>query len=112
VYASADPEKLGRVLRNVVRNAIEAMGPMGTLKVEGWNNGKGAEIRVVDTGPGIPEADLPKLFTPFHTTKPDGTGLGLAYSKKAVEGMGGSIGIRNRDDEGGAVLWIRLPGMG
>ena len=110
--ALADPDKLGRILQNAVRNAIEAMGPEGTLKVEGWRDGKWAEIRVEDTGPGIPEADLPKLFTPFHTTKPDGTGLGLAYSKKAVEGMGGRIGIRNREGEGGAVLWVRLPGKG
>ena len=108
----ADPDKLGRVLRNAVRNAIEAMGPEGTLRVEWWRDGKWAEIRVKDTGPGIPGDDLPKLFTPFHTTKSDGTGLGLAYSKKAVEGMGGRIGIRNRDGEGGAVLWIRLPGKG
>jgi len=108
----ADPDKLGRVLRNAVRNAIEAMGPEGTLRVGWWRDGKWAEIRVEDTGPGIPGADLPKLFTPFHTTKADGTGLGLAYSKKAVEGMGGRIGIRNRDGEGGAVLWIRLPGKG
>jgi len=108
----ADPDKLGRVLRNAVRNAIEAMGPEGTLRVGWWRDGKWAEIRVEDTGPGIPGADLPKLFTPFHTTKADGTGLGLAYSKKAVEGMGGRIGIRNRDGEGGAVLWVRLPGKG
>ena len=108
----ADPDKLGRVLRNAVRNAIEAMGPEGTLRVEWWRDGKWAEIRVKDTGPGIPGDDLPKLFTPFHTTKSNGTGLGLAYSKKAVEGMGGRIGIRNRDGEGGAVLWVRLPGKG
>jgi signal transduction histidine kinase len=75
-------------------------------------NGRWAEIRVEDTGPGIPGADLPKMFTPFHTTKADGTGLGLAYSKKAIEGMGGRIGIRNREGERGAVLWIRLPGEG
>jgi signal transduction histidine kinase len=108
----ADPDKLGRILQNAVRNAIEAMGPEGTLRVGWWRDGKWAEIRVEDTGPGIPGADLPKLFTPFHTTKADGTGLGLAYSKKAVEGMGGRIGIRNRDGEDGAVLWIRLPGKG
>jgi signal transduction histidine kinase len=108
----ADPDKLGRVLRNAVRNAIEAMGPEGTLRIEWWRDGKWAEIRVEDTGPGIPGSDLPKLFTPFYTTKPDGTGLGLAYSKKAVEGMGGRIGIRNRDGESGAVLWVRLPGKG
>jgi signal transduction histidine kinase len=110
--AVADPEKLGRVLRNAVRNAIEAMGPEGTLQVEGGMGGRWAEIRVVDTGPGIPGAELPKLFTPFHTTKADGTGLGLAYSKKAIEGMGGRIGIRNRDEGNGAVLWVRLPGKG
>jgi len=75
-------------------------------------DGSWAEIRVVDTGPGIPGAELPKLFTPFHTTKADGTGLGLAYSKKAIEGMAGRIGIRNRDEGNGAVLWLRLPGKG
>jgi signal transduction histidine kinase len=108
--AFADPEKLARVLRNAVRNAIEAMGPQGTLKVEGRMEGKWAEIRVEDTGPGVPGADLPKMFTPFHTTKADGTGLGLAYSKKVIEGMRGRIGIRNRDEGGGVVLWVRLPG--
>jgi len=111
-WAVADPEKMGRVLRNAIRNAIEAMGPEGTLQVEGGMDGRWAEIRVVDTGPGIPKGELPKLFTPFHTTKADGTGLGLAYSKKAIEGMGGRIGIRNRDEGNGAVLWIRLPGKG
>jgi len=110
--AVADPEKLGRVLRNGVRNAIEAMGPEGTLRVEGVMDGRWAELRVVDSGPGIPGEELPKLFTPFHTTKADGTGLGLAYSKKAIEGMGGRIGIRNRDEGNGAVLWVRLPGKG
>lgn len=108
--AVADPEKTDRVLRNAVRNAIEAMGPEGTLKLEGATDGRWSEIRVVDTGPGIPADELPKLFTPFYTTKADGTGLGLAYSKKTIEGMGGRIGIRNRDGERGAVLWIRLPG--
>jgi len=110
--AVADPEKLGRVLRNAVRNAIQAMGPEGTLRVEGGMDGRWAEIRVEDTGPGIPGAELPELFTPFHTTKADGTGLGLAYSKKVIEGMGGRIGIRNRDEGNGAILWVRLPGKG
>ena len=112
LFALADPDKLGRVLRNAVRNAIEAMGAQGTLQVEAARDGKWTVIRVEDTGPGIPVADLPKLFTPFYTTKPDGTGLGLAYSKKVITGMGGRIGIRNRGGEGGAILWVRLPGKG
>ena len=53
-------------------------------------------------------AELPRLFSPFHTTKTDGTGLGLAYSKKVIEGMKGGIELSNRE-EGGAVLAIRLP---
>jgi signal transduction histidine kinase len=108
--AVADPEKLGRVLRNAVRNAIEAMGPEGALKIGVRADGKWSEIRVEDTGPGIPEGDLRKLFTPFHTTKADGTGLGLAYSRKAVEGMGGRIGLGNREGARGAVFRVHLPG--
>jgi signal transduction histidine kinase len=61
-----------------------------------------------DTGPGIPESEIPLLFTPFHTTKPDGTGLGLAYSKKAVEGVGGRILLKNREKGKGAILFIQL----
>ena len=110
--AVADPEKLGRVLRNAVRNAIEAMGAEGSLRVHVRRDGKWAEIGVEDSGPGIPGEELPKLFTPFHTTKTHGTGLGLAYSRKAVEGMGGSIGIRNREGGEGALFWVRLPGKG
>jgi two-component system sensor histidine kinase HydH len=109
VSALADAEKLERVLRNAVRNAIEAMGEEGTLRVAARRSGRWAEIRVEDTGPGIPEGDLGKLFTPFHTTKADGTGLGLAYSRKLVEGMDGRIELRNREGRSGAVVRILLP---
>jgi len=67
-----------------------------------------AKIQIVDTGPGIPPEELPRLFTPFHTTKTDGTGLGLAYSQKVLEGMGGRIVLENREDRPGAVLKIYL----
>lgn len=107
--ALADADKLERVLRNAVRNAIESMGREGTLRIEVCNTGRWAEIRVGDTGRGIPEGDLPKLFTPFHTTKADGTGLGLGYSKKVIEGMNGRIELSNREGGGGAVLGVRLP---
>ncbi|MGE5247645.1 MAG: two-component system sensor histidine kinase NtrB, partial [Verrucomicrobiota bacterium] len=82
VFALADAAKLERVLSNAVRNAIEAMGATGTLRVHVRPAGRWTEIRVEDTGPGVSEDDLPRLFTPFHTTKANGTGLGLAYSKK------------------------------
>ncbi|NJD62944.1 MAG: hypothetical protein FIA93_09545 [Deltaproteobacteria bacterium] len=106
--AMADPDKLRRILLNGVRNAVQAMGERGVLKITARPEGLRLVIRIEDTGPGIPAVELPRLFTPFHTTKTDGTGLGLAYSKKVTEGMKGVIGLSNRE-EGGAVLAIHLP---
>ena len=108
ILAMADPEKITRVLLNGLRNALQAMGETGTLGIAVRREDRWAALRIEDSGPGIPESEFPRLFTPFHTTKADGTGLGLAYSKKVVEGMGGVIELSNRQ-EGGAVLLIRLP---
>jgi len=104
----ADPEKLRRVLANGIRNATQAMHGGGCLRISAGLEGRWASIRIEDTGPGIPETELTRLFTPFHTTKTDGTGLGMAYSKKVIEGMGGGIELANRVDGAGAVLTIRL----
>lgn len=104
-----DREKLRRVLSNGIRNAVQAMGDGGTLRISAEREGPRVAIRIEDAGPGIPEGELSRLFTPFHTTKTDGTGLGLAYSKKTVEGMGGRIGLSNRIHGMGAVLSVLLP---
>jgi signal transduction histidine kinase len=69
-------------------------------------------MRIEDTGPGIPAEEIPRLFTPFYTTKAEGTGLGLAYSKKVIEGMGGKIELGNREKGQGAILKICLPRAG
>ena len=105
----ADREKLTRVLSNGIQNAIQSMGKDGTLRLSFRSEGRRVEIRIEDSGPGIPEEELPLLFVPFHTTKTSGTGLGLAYSKKIVEGMGGTITLFNRQEGQGACLSIRLP---
>ena len=105
----ADPEKLRRVLSNGIRNAIQAMGGGGALKVSAGTDGRTARIRIEDTGPGIPESERDRLFSPFHTTKADGTGLGLAYSRKVMDGLHGRIELRNREGRSGAVLEILLP---
>jgi signal transduction histidine kinase len=106
---TADREKLERAILNGVKNSIEAMGENGNLRVSIVNNRHTAVISIEDTGPGIPETDLVRIFTPFFTTKADGTGLGLAYSRKVVEGMGGQIDLQNRAEGSGAVLTINLP---
>ena len=108
----ADQEKLHRALTNGLRNAIQAMGGEGTLRIQAHPDGRWINIRIEDTGPGIPAAEFPRLFTPFYTTKAEGTGLGLAYSKKVIEGMAGKIELGNREDGKGAILNIYLPKAG
>lgn len=108
IKVMADREKLHRVIVNGINNAIEAMGGDGHLRISARTKGRRFAIRIEDTGSGIGEKEIPRLFTPFHTTKTHGTGLGLAYSKKLVEGMGGSIEISNRKHGRGAVLTIFL----
>ena len=106
----ADQDKLLRVLVNGIQNAIHAMGSEGRLEIKAMRRGRWTEIRIEDTGPGIGEAEQSRVFTPFYTTKADGTGLGLAYSLKVTEGMGGTIQLLNHEERAGAVLSIRLPG--
>ncbi|MHB8834102.1 MAG: two-component system sensor histidine kinase NtrB [Candidatus Methylomirabilia bacterium] len=108
----ADVEKLERVITNGVHNALQAMGGTGLLGVSLRRRGGLAEIRIEDTGGGIPPEALPKLFTPFYTTRATGTGLGLAYAKKVVEGMGGSVTLENREAAAGAVFTVLLPRAG
>ncbi|MDY6839669.1 MAG: ATP-binding protein [Thermodesulfobacteriota bacterium] len=105
----ADREKLHRVMVNAIRNALEAMGHTGHVGISARSQKKEVVVTVEDAGLGIKEEDIPRLFTPFHTTKTDGTGLGLAYSKKVVEGMGGEIRLENRKGEKGAMMTVRLP---
>ena len=107
--ARGDKEKMHRVLVNGIRNALQAMGEEGVLRIPMQPEERWVKIEIEDTGPGIPQEEIPRLFTPFHTTKTDGTGLGLAYSQKVVEGMEGKIELGNRGDGTGASLRIFLP---
>ena len=108
-FVTADHEKLSRVLVNGMRNAVEAMSGEGTLRIASAKKNHWITVMIEDTGPGIQEEEVHRLFTPFYTTKVDGTGLGLAYSKKVVEGMRGKIKLENRKDKQGAILSIMLP---
>ena len=103
--AVIDYNKMRRVLWNLVKNACEAMPDGGLLKVEARGSPSGLMIDVTDTGTGVPEDFRDRLFQAFNTTKGKGMGLGLAYSKKAVELHGGTIGV---DTEVGVGTTFRI----
>jgi len=110
-----DEGLLRQALLNLVRNAAEACAlasDQGHVLVRG-EAVRGEEtglqrISIVDDGPGIPAAALPKLFRPFFTTKANGTGLGLAVVQKIIVQHGGQVEARNRR-EGGAEFIVTLP---
>ena len=105
----ADGDKLHQILSNGLRNALQAMEKDPQINLVAESQGKWTLICIEDKGPGLTDAEKEKLFTPFYTTKTTGTGLGLAYSRKVIEGMGGTITLENRSDGEGAVLTVKLP---
>jgi signal transduction histidine kinase len=103
-----DPEQIRRVFENLVRNAGEATGAGGALKVRIASVGTRVVARFEDDGPGISDDRLPTLFQPFRTSRPGGTGLGLALVHRIVETHGGEIRVEGRPGAG-AVFTILFP---
>jgi PAS domain S-box-containing protein len=108
-----DPARLKQVAYNYLSNAIKFTSPGGMIQVRACWEGDGAfRIEVEDNGPGIQEADIPRLFvdfqqleqTPWHS----GTGLGLALTKRMVESQGGAVGVRSCPGKG-SVFFAVLP---
>jgi two-component system sensor histidine kinase HydH len=100
--AAIDPDRINQVLLNLYLNAIESMGPGGELGVElsAGEEDQRIEIRVSDTGCGIPGEHFSRIFDPYFTTKSTGTGLGLAIAHNIMEAMGGKINISSRPGTG------------
>jgi PAS domain S-box-containing protein len=113
---SGDEALLRQALLNLIRNAAEATKGQsfaGRVTIRGSIEQTGERsvqrISVSDNGPGVPMAELSKIFVPFYTTKAQGTGLGLAIVQKIVVQHGGEVEVRNQS-EGGAefILWLPL----
>lgn len=96
----ADPHVLQRVLSNLILNAVQAMPQGGKLSVEAFKKDESALIEIKDTGVGIPEENMGKLFTPHFTTKAKGTGLGLPVCKRLIEAHGGTITVESEVGKG------------
>jgi signal transduction histidine kinase len=108
--AFADEEKLMQVFMNLALNACQAMKGQGRLRIAASRERDGgARIEFSDTGPGIPADQRRRIFMPFHTSKPDGAGLGLTVSERIVAAHGGRIEVGD-SPKGGAVFAVVLPG--
>lgn len=112
VMVLMDRVQIQIILTNLVRNAVDELSDWGgerkvqvTLRV---SPDKTAEVLVEDTGPGIAPEVFESIFDPFHTTKPDGLGMGLAVSRRIAEAHGGQLAAANRP-EGGAVFSFIVP---
>jgi len=100
VYIEGDVFALGRVYRNLILNAIQATAPGGLIVVASEARGDRVQVRIYDTGCGIPPERIGQVFEDFVTTKRRGLGLGLAISKKIVEQLSGTITVASEVGKG------------
>jgi two-component system sensor histidine kinase CpxA len=109
----ANESFLLRALSNILRNAVRYAGGSGPITASAQRTGDTVEIRVADSGPGLPESELEQIFAPFYrpetarTRQTGGAGLGLAIVKTCVEASGGTVAARNRQPNGLEII-IRL----
>ena len=108
VTVLGDADQIEQLLINLIRNAVDAALLTGGGAGVGWKvNGSHVEVRVEDEGPGLGNTE--NLFVPFYTTKPGGTGIGLALSRQIAEAHGGTLTLDNRGPEPGCLARLRLP---
>lgn len=117
VLVAGDPDQLKQALWNLGLNAIQAMQMGGRLSFvirrHGSENGNNwVEIQLTDTGRGIPPEEVERIFDPFYTTRPGGTGLGLTITQKIIDNLGGRIEVISREGGGSTfrVLLKQAPG--
>lgn len=125
ISVKADQDKIKRVFINLIKNGIEAMPNIGKLTIDSKEANGRLEISFADTGVGIPDEVLSKLFTPLFTTKAQGMGFGLAICKRLTEAHGGTITVKTSNgagttftvtlpieskiEVGGEKIWIEIP---
>jgi two-component system sensor histidine kinase HydH len=110
--AIIDPDKIKQVLLNIFLNALSAMPDGGRLSVELAAQKDNMDVTVSDTGTGIKEEDLPLIFDPYFTSKPAGTGLGLAVVQKIMDAHGGVVHMESRAGSGTKVTLRLFIGKG
>jgi signal transduction histidine kinase len=104
----ADRNQLKQVFFNLVKNAMEAMAPGGKLGIRVRADDDSVFVLIADTGSGIKTEDLTKLFSPYHTTKAGGHGLGLMIVQRIMRDHGGLAGIESKEGKG-TVVTLQFP---
>jgi signal transduction histidine kinase len=106
--ARFDSQQLTQTIVNLLLNAVEASPQNGTIRIRASRDNGIARIEVRDDGPGLDNEQQEHLFEPFYTTKPAGTGLGLAVSRELMRSQGGDLSYKS--GESGACFVVELPG--
>jgi len=105
--AAGDPDQLQRAIGNLLQNARKATGPGGSVRIDVAPEGSDrVAIRIEDDGPGISAEALPRLFQPFFTTHPGGTGLGLALVHRLIEEHGGEVRVESGPGRGASFTLV------
>jgi nitrogen fixation/metabolism regulation signal transduction histidine kinase len=108
IMIEADAAQIEQLLINILHNGVDAALETGGQVIAGWRELEDcAEVFVRDEGPGIMNPE--NVFVPFFTTKPGGSGIGLALSRQIAEAHGGSLALANRKDRSGCEALLRLP---
>jgi len=111
VRIAGQRDRLKQAILNVAINALEAMSDGGALEMILEALPEQAEVRIIDTGPGIPDEVQRRIFDMHYTTKTTGTGIGLYLARSIVEAHGGEITVENRPGRG-SEFRLRLPAVG
>ena len=104
----ADKNQLKQVFFNITKNAMESMQPGGRLLIKSRADDDSVYLLFGDSGSGIRQEDLGRLFQPYHTTKPGGHGLGLMIVQRIMRMHGGQVGVESREGKG-TVVTLQFP---
>lgn len=108
LFVNGNKDEIKQVLINIIKNAIEAMGNEGILKIEGVSKDQDIIVTITDNGPGMTKEQLSKIGTPFYSTKDKGTGVGLTICFQIIEQLKGTIIVESELGKGTSFI-IKLP---